>query len=150
MLTIVDSMDVWESHECAGCNLKHIQSTGDTSGTANTHICHRDDKIKMLNVHTGRPQWNSSWLCAQVILLVLSIIMLGIIFFPRSHLPLFRFQQHFLESGFSGLLACIYPDITGNGTALSTPVAAFSSNGRTNMVQWDKYTVALQGQRVLV
>lgn len=148
MLTIVDSMDVWESHECAGCNLKHIQSTGDIG--SGTGFCHHDDKIKMLNAHTGRPQWNSSWFRPQAILLFVFII-LGIIFFPRFHLPPFRFQQHFLESGFSGLLACIYPDMTGNGTALSTPLTTtFSSNGRTNMVQWDKYTLSLQGQRVLV
>ncbi|KAH9053098.1 glycoside hydrolase family 35 protein [Lactarius vividus] len=35
--------------------------------------------------------------------------------------------------------------------ALSAPItAAFSSNGRTNVVQWDKYTLALHGQRVLI
>jgi hypothetical protein len=145
-------MDARDSHECAGGNLKHIQSTGDTSGTTNTHSgsCHHDDKSKVLNAHTERPQWNSSWFRAQPILLVVPI-MLGIIFFPRFHLPPFRFQQHFLESGFSGLLACMYRGMMGNGTALSTPITtAFSSNGRTNMVQWDTYTLALQGQRVLV
>lgn len=147
-------MDVRESHECVDCNLKHIQATGDTSATSgsNAHICHRDDKTNMVNVHTGKPQWSGSWFSVRAPLLVVSIIMLGItIFFPRFHLPLLRFQQHFLESGFSGLLACIYPYMTENGTALSTSVTAvFSSNGRTNMVQWDKYTLALQGQRVLV
>jgi hypothetical protein len=138
-------MDVWESHERAGCNLKHTRPTGDASGTG---FCHHDDK--MLNAHTQRPQWNSSWFRSQAVLLVVSV-MLGIMFFPRSHLPPFRFQQRFLESGFSGLLASIYPDTIGNGTALSTPITtAFSSNGRTDMVQWDKYTLALQGQRVLV
>ena len=152
MLTVVDSMDVWKSHECVGCNLKPIQSTGDTSATSNAHTCHHDDKTNMLNMHKRRPQWNGSWFCVQATLLVMSIIMLWIIiFFPRFHLPLLRFQHHFLESSFSGLLAWIYPDMTVNRTAPSTPVtAAFSSNGRTDMVQWDKYTLALQGQRVLV
>ena len=143
-------MDVLESHECADCDLKHIQSTGDTSGTANTHFGHCNDKDKILNVHTGRPQWNSSWFRARVILLMVSIVLAIIFSFPRFHPPPFRFQQ-LLEFGFSGLLACIHSDTTGNGTALSTPItAAFSSNGRTNMVQWDKYTLALHGQRVLV
>ena len=144
-------MDVWESHECVGCNSKHIQSAGDTSGTANSQVCHRDDKSKMFNVHTKtqRPQWNSSLFCARAILLVVSIILITIFFF-RFRPPPFQFQQS-LESGFSGLLACIYSDTTDNGTALSASItAALSSNGRTNMVQWDKYTLALQGQRVLV
>jgi len=139
-------MEVWKSHECAGCSLKHIQSTGDTLGTANVHLCHRDDKIEMLNVHTGR----RSWFRTRAVLLVVSIV-LGIVFlFPWFRAPPFRFQ-HFLKSGFSELLACIYSDTTSNEMALSTPItAAFSSNGRTNMVQWDKYTLALHGQRVLV
>jgi hypothetical protein len=114
------------------------------------HFCHRGDKINMLNGHTGRSLWNGSWFRARSVLLVVSI-MLGFIFlFPRFHAPPFRFQ-HCLKLGFSGLPVCIYSDTTSNGTSLSTPItAAFSSNGRTNMVQWDKYTLALHGQRVLV
>lgn len=150
MLTTANRMEVWKSHECAGYSLKNIQSTDDTSGTSNVHFCHRGDKIKTLNVHTGRSQWNSSWFRARSILLVVSI-MLGVIFlFLRFHAPPFLFQ-HCLKSDFSGSLACIYSDTTTNGTTLSTPItAAFSSNERTNMVQWDKYTLALHGQRVLV
>lgn len=148
MLTIVDRMEVRESDECARCSSKSIQSTGDTSATASMHFC-RDDKVNMHNVHTGRSRWNNSWFCVRAVLVI--SILLGIIsLFPRFRAPPFRFQ-HCLRSGFSGLLACIYSDTTSNGTMLSTPITdAFSSNGRTNMVQWDKYTLALHGQRVLV
>ena len=147
---MVERMKLWKSHECCRSS-KYIQSTDDTSGTANMmHICHRDDKIKMPNVRTGRSLWNSSWFLSQAVLLVLSI-MFGIIFlFPRFRAPPFRFQ-HCFRTSFSGLVACIYSDTISNGTTLSTPItASFSSNGRTDMVQWDKYTLALHGQRVLV
>ena len=149
---MVDRIKPRKAHECIGCSSsKYIQSTNDTSGTSNTvHIYHRDDKIKMPNVRTGRSLWNSSWFLSRAVLLVVSIIF-GIIFlFPRFRAPPFRFQ-HCLRTSFSGLVACIYSDTISNGTAHSTPItASFSSNGRTDMVQWDKYTLALHGQRVLV
>ncbi|KAH9009703.1 glycoside hydrolase family 35 protein [Lactarius pseudohatsudake] len=121
-------MEVRKSHECAGCSLKHIRSTGDTPGTADVHFCHHDDKVNVLNMHTRRPQWNSSWFRTRTVLFAVSIsIILGIIFlFPWFH-------------------------TTSKEATLSAPItAAFSSNGRTNVVQWDRYTLALHGQRVLV
>ncbi|KAH9013372.1 glycoside hydrolase family 35 protein [Lactarius hengduanensis] len=118
-------MEVRKSHECAGCSLKQIRSTGDSPGTADMHFCHHDNKV---NMHTRRPQWNSSWFRTRTVLFSVSIsIILGIIFlFPWFH-------------------------TTSKEAALSAPItAAFSSNGRTNVVQWDRYTLALHGQRVLV
>jgi|SRR6266404_5750402 len=136
--------------ECAGRTLKHIQSDStdtDTSETSSGHLCRCDEQIKVLKVHTRKSQSTSSWSRTRAVLLAVSII-LGIIFFPWSHAPPFRFHR-LLSCGFSGLLSCVYT--TTNGTALSVSNASgFSSNGRTNQVQWDKYTLALRGQRVLL
>jgi hypothetical protein len=38
--------------------------------------------------------------------------------------------------------------ILSNTTPLTSP--AFSSNGRTDQVQWDNYMLILHGQRVLI
>ena len=64
----------------------------------------------------------------------------------------FVFQVHrALPSCFRGFLPAIpsFSDATAQAPS-DTTSPAFSSNGRTDQVQWDNYTLILRGQRVLI
>jgi hypothetical protein len=84
----------------------------------------------------------SPWFSTWSTFIFISIIF-GIIFvFPRSpSLP--SWSNSFL-------MPCL-SDTTRDGMTFSKPTSpAFSSNGRTDQVQWDSYTLVLRGQRVLI
>lgn len=53
---------------------------------------------------------------------------------------------------YSSLMPCLSGATSDHDeTAFSKPISpTFSSNGRTDQVQWDNYTLVLQGQRVMI
>jgi hypothetical protein len=71
---------------------------------------------------------------------------------------IFLFQVHPASpSCFRGFLIPLFSDVEaqvgrlGRDTTFPTPTSpAFSSNGRTDQVQWDNYTLVLRGQRALI
>lgn len=69
---------------------------------------------------------------------------------------IFLFQVHpAFTSCFRGFLIPPFSDVAAqvgrSDTTFPTPTSpAFSSNGRTDQVQWDNYTLVLRGQRALI
>ena len=79
------------------------------------------------------------------------IILVSISF---SFISLFQVHPAF-PSCFRGFLIPPFSDVTAQvgqrDTTPSIPTSpAFSSNGRTDQVQWDNYTLVLRGQRALI
>jgi hypothetical protein len=101
----------------------------------------------LVTVHdhdTAQLQRKWPWLLTRttVTLIFVSIVFSFIILFPLSRSP---------TSHPSGPVPRISSDATRDRTALPMATSpAFSSNGRTDHVQWDEYTLVLRGQRVLV
>jgi hypothetical protein len=88
---------------------------------------------------------SKSWLSTLIILVSMSI----------SFSFIFVFQVHpALPSCFRGFLIPSFSDVTvpvpSDTTSLTPSSPAFSSNGRTDQVQWDNYTLVLRGQRALI
>jgi hypothetical protein len=111
----------------------------DISGTA-TQSCSHCDEAAAIHDHPVVPRQKRSWL---PILVLVSISFGFISLFPRA-LP--SWPRPFLIPYFSDATVEILSD-----TTLLTPTSpAFSSNGRTDQVQWDNYTLILHGQRVLI
>ena len=77
-------------------------------------------------------------------ILIFAFIVFSLIsIFPRS-LPSWSYSQ---------LMPCLSGDAIGDHDEMtfSGPISpTFSSNGRTDQVQWDSYTLVLQGQRILI
>jgi hypothetical protein len=72
-------------------------------------------------------------------------IILGIIFAFLRSIP--SWSNAFLMPCLSDNLS----NATKDWITFSGPTSpAFSSNGRTDQVQWDNYTLVLRGQRVLI
>jgi hypothetical protein len=82
------------------------------------------------------------------IIVFVSVIFSIIFIFPHS---LFTWPPFALPCLFNGFLFNPLKNATGGGTTFPNPTSpAFSSNGRTDQVQWDNYTLVLRGQRVLI
>jgi hypothetical protein len=104
----------------------------------------RRDEVAAVHDHdpatTGR---NSPWFLTWSTLIFVSII-LGIIFAPLYSIP--SWSNTFLMPCSVNLSNATKDWITSS----RPPSPAFSSNGRTDQVQWDRYTLVLRGQRVLI
>ena len=124
----------------------HIQDVLDISRTA-TQSCSssRCDKLETIKVtiHDHDPavpqrEGSKSWLSTLIILVSISLSFI-FVFQARRALP----------SRFRGFLVPSFSDATAQLPS-DTTSPAFSSNGRTDQVQWDNYTLVLRGQRVLI
>ncbi|KAI0278189.1 glycoside hydrolase family 35 protein [Russula aff. rugulosa BPL654] len=85
---------------------------------------------------------SKSWLSS---LIIFASISLSFIFVFQVH--------HALPSCFRGFQIPSFSDATAqvpSDTTFPPTSSAFSSNGRTDQVQWDNYTLVLRGQRVLI
>jgi hypothetical protein len=117
----------------------YIRNVLDISRTASQS----STEVVTIHDHPVMPQRKRSWLP----ILVLVSISFGLIsLFPRA-----------LPSWFRPLMVPYFLDATSqilSDTTFLTPTSpaspAFSSNGRTDEVQWDNYTLTLHGQRVLI
>jgi hypothetical protein len=127
----------------------HIQDELDISRTAaqscSSSGCDELVTIKV-TIHGHDPavpqrEGSKSWLSTLIILVSIS---LSFIFVFHRALP----------SCLRGFLIPSFPDATAqvpSDTTFPTPTSpAFSSNGRTDQVQWDNYTLVLRGQHVLI
>lgn len=85
---------------------------------------------------------SKSWLSTLIDLVSIS---LSFIFLFQVHHALLSCFRGFLVPSFSGATDQVLSDTTFPPTS-----PAFSSNGRTDQVQWDNYTLVLRGQRVLI
>jgi len=122
----------------------HIQDELDVSRTA-TQSCSssRCDELVTIKVaihdhDPAVPQGEGSklWLSTLIILVSISLSLI------------FVFQVHrALPSRFRGVLI---PSYATTQVPSDTTSPAFSSNGRTDQVQWDNYTLVLRGHRVLI
>ena len=130
----------------------HIQDELDISRTAMPSCSSsRCDELVKTNYHDPvMPQREGSkpWLSVLIIVVAISLF-------------IFVFQDlRAFSSCFRGFLIPSFSDATAvtarvpSDTTFSTPTSpgspAFSSNGRTDQVQWDNYTLVLRGQRVLI
>ena len=96
-------------------------------------------------------QRNGSWPSTRAILrlVIVSIVLSFVLVLSRSRFALW--PGSFLSSQTLKALSQISLDVTNQEKSLPKPIStAFSSNGRTDQVQWDNYTLILQGQRVLI
>ena len=127
---------------------KYIRDELNISRTV-TQSCSRsrcNEQVTTINEHDlVVPQWegSKSWLSTIIILVSISLS------------SIFVFQVHrALPSCFRGFLIPSFSDVTPqvpSDTTFPTPTSpAFSSNGRTDQVQWDNYTLVLRGQRILI
>ncbi len=115
-----------------------------------TQPCSRfdDSEVVMIRVHDQnhdqvmpQPERVGSWLWLPTLVLV-SISFSLIIVFSRPP----PWPRPLLIPSFSNATAQVPSD-----TTFSSPTSpVFSSNGRTDQVQWDNYTLVLRGQRVLI
>jgi hypothetical protein len=121
----------------------HIQDELDISRTA-TQSCSSSRCDKLVTIHNHDPvvpqrEGSKSWLSTLIVLVSTS---LSFIFIFQVH----RALPSCIRGSFSDATAQVPSD-----TRFSTPTPpAFSSNGRTDQVQWDNYTLALRGQRLLI
>ena len=106
----------------------YIRNVLDTSRKA-SQSC---SEVVTIHDHPVMPRRKRSWL---PILVLVSISFGFTSLFPRA---LLSWPRPFLVPNFL------------NVTALTPTSPAFSSNGRTDQVQWDHYTLVLHGQRVLI
>jgi len=100
----------------------------------------RHEVVHDYNTAVLQRKWG--WLLTRAAIVLVSIAFSFIILFPLSRsswLPTFRS---------SGPIAGVSWDAKSDDVTF--PMPALSSNGRTDQVQWDKYTLALRGQRVLL
>lgn len=88
---------------------------------------------------------SKSWLSTLIIFASISLSFISVVQVLRPLPPRFR-----------GILPVV-PSFSYDAaqdpsdTTFPTPIPpAFSSNGRTDQVQWDNYTLVLRGQRVLI
>jgi hypothetical protein len=106
-----------------------------------TQSCSRRDEVVTIHDHDPvMPQRKRSWL---PILILVSISFSFTFLFPRA-LP--SWPRPFLIPSFSDDMTQVLSDTT----FLIPSSPASSSNGRINQVQWDNYTLVLNGQRVLI
>ena len=96
------------------------------------------DHEQVVPQREGSKSWRST------LIILLSISLSFIFVFHRALPSCFR---GFLIPSFSNATAQVPSDTT---FPAPTSPAAFSSNGRTDQVQWDNYTLVLRGQRVLI
>ncbi|KAI0263999.1 glycoside hydrolase family 35 protein [Gloeopeniophorella convolvens] len=116
-------------HDYTDCDLKH--SMGGPGGAASMH---GPRHVNML---------------AQAILVLVAIVLSFALFLPQSSSTLW--SRSFSASHISDILARFSPDFPAEELNLIAPVSdVFTSNGRTDQVQWDNYSLVLQGQRVLI
>ena len=128
----------------------HIQDKLDISRMAMPSCSSfRYDELVKTNYHDPvMPQREGSkpWLSVLIIVVAISL----------SFIFVFQDLRAF-SSCFRGFLVPSFSDATAvtarvpSDTTFSTPTSpAFASNGRTDQVQWDNYTLVLRGQRVLI
>jgi hypothetical protein len=123
------------------------QPHANLSGSRNPSRKERDKSSTIYDGGSEASQWNESWLSTRTILrlVIVSVVLSFIIVLSRSPA---------LWPSFLSLkaLSQISLDATSQEKSLPKPIpnTAFSSNGRTDQVQWDNYTLILQGQRVLI
>jgi hypothetical protein len=129
--------------------------TRDTLSDSSMQYSYRD-KLFTVSSYNRRDQEvlerNGSWLPtrARVFLLILSVVFSFIIVLSRSRASAL-WPESFLRSQVLKAISHFPSHATSHEKSLPgfTPTA-FSSNGRTDQVQWDSYTLILQGQRVLI
>ena len=131
----------------------HGSLNGSTRDTLANSSMRRTCRDKMVKVHRD-PQRNGScqWLSTRAILVIVSVIFSCILILPLSRAPAL-FPQSFAWSQLLKAVSRIPSDVTLASHEVSPPghtPTVFSSNGRTKQVQWDNYTLILQGQRVLI
>lgn len=106
---------------------------------------------KALTVHEHDPfmiQRKGPYFPIWTIIIFVSIVSSFLFIFPRS-LPSWPYS--FLGPCLSDAMSQIPLDATSDGKDIPRPTSlTFSSNGRTDQVQWDSYTLVLRGQRVLI
>jgi hypothetical protein len=117
-----------------------------------TQSCSRFDhsEVVMIRVHDQdrdpvmpQPERVGSWLRLPTLILV-SISLSLVVVFSRPSPP--SWPRPILIPSFSDATAQVPSD-----TTFSSPTSpVFSSNDRTDQVQWDNYTLVLRGQRVLI
>ena len=117
-----------------------IRDVSDIPRTA-TQSCSRcDEVVTIFDNGPVMPQRKRSRL---LILILVSISFSLIFFFPRALPSWSRLPS------FSDVIAQMSQILSV--TSCSTPPSpGFSSNGRTDQVQWDTYSLILHGQRVLI
>jgi hypothetical protein len=121
----------------------------DPSAATQEHACSLRDKA--LTVHEHDPfmiQRRGPCLPIWTIIILVSIVSSFLFIFPRT-LPSWPYS--FLGPCLSDAMSQIPSDATSDEMVIpSSTSPAFSSNGRTDQVQWDSYTLVLRGQRVLI
>lgn len=83
---------------------------------------------------------SKSWLLTLVILVSISL----------SFIFIFRLHHALPSCGFPAPSFSDATDQDPSDTTFPSTSPTFSSNGRTDQVQWDNYTLVLRGQRVLI
>src|SRR6266851_7399682 len=128
-------------------NLKRpIQDAFEVCSTA-THSRPRRDDAVTVHDHDDPaiPRRQRPWLPTRSTLIFVSIIFGFIFIFPHS------LTHTFSLAGLSSSISLNIWRATSDAMTFSRPTSpAFSSNGRTDQVQWDNYTLVLHGQRVLI
>ena len=127
----------------------HIQDELDISRTAMPSCSSsRCDELVTTNYHDPvMPQREGSkpWLSVLIIVVAISLSFIFVFQDPRAFSSCFRF----LIPSFSNATA-VTARVPSDTTFFTPTSPAFSSNGRTDQVQWDNYTLVLRGQRVLI
>jgi hypothetical protein len=98
------------------------------------------------------PQGNGSWLPTRAILIIMPFVFSFILVLSRPR-PSALWPESFFGSQLMKAQAVSH--IPSNASSHEKPLpglisTALSSHGRTDQVQWDNYTLILQGQRVLI
>lgn len=121
------------------CTAKQSCSRSDSDAVA-IHAIHDHD-------HPVTSRRKGSWLPTRAILIFGSMVFSIFLAFPLS-----IWRHSFPIPCLSADAMVQRPsDSTSDGMTLPRPAPVpFSSNGRTDQVQWDNYTLLLRGQRVLI
>lgn len=131
----------------------HTRDELDISRTA-TQSCSssRCDELVTIKVTTHdhdpvvpQREGSKSWLSTLIILVSISLSFILVFQVHRALPSCFRGFRRI--PSFSDVSTAQVP----SNTTFPTPTSpAFSSNGRTDQVQWDNYTLVLRGQRALI
>lgn len=106
----------------------------------------RCEELATINYHdpvVPEREGSKSWLSTLIILVSISLGFISVVQTLRALPPCFR---GILVPSFS----CAVAQNPSDTTFPAPTSPAFSSNGRTDQVQWDNYTLVLRGQRVLI
>jgi hypothetical protein len=122
----------------------------DISPTA-TQSCSSSRCDELVTIHDHDPvvpqrEGSKSWLSALIILVSISLSFILVFQVHRALPSCFRSFRR-IPSFSSDVSTAQVP----SDTTFPTPTSpAFSSNNRTDQVQWDSYTLVLRGQRALI